>query len=46
MPPEGFVPTISTGDRPQTYALDRSANVTGQGGYINAFTLLKLTIVV
>jgi len=25
MPPVGFEPTISAGDRPQTYALDRAA---------------------
>ena len=30
MPPAGFEPTISAGDRPQTYALDRTANGTGQ----------------
>jgi len=29
MPPVGFEPTISAGDRPQTYALDRAA--TGNG---------------
>ena len=28
MPPVGFEPTISVGERPQTYALDRAA--TGQ----------------
>ena len=25
MPPVGFEPTISAGERPQTYALDRTA---------------------
>ena len=25
MPPVGFEPTVSAGDRPQTYALDRAA---------------------
>ena len=30
MPPVGFEPTISAGERPQTYALDRAA--TGTGG--------------
>jgi len=25
MPPTGFEPTISAGERPQTYALDRTA---------------------
>ena len=29
MPPVGFEPTISTGERPQTYALDRAATGTG-----------------
>ena len=29
MPPVGFEPTISTGERPQTYVLDRAATGTG-----------------
>ena len=29
MPPVGFEPTISAGERPQTYALDRAATRTG-----------------
>ena len=29
MPPVGFEPTVSAGERPQTYALDRAA--TGDG---------------
>ena len=29
MPPVGFEPTISVGERPQTYALDRAATETG-----------------
>jgi len=29
MPPAGFEPTISAGERPQTYALDRVATGTG-----------------
>ena len=29
MPPVGFKPTISMGERPQTYALDRTATGTG-----------------
>ena len=32
MPPVGFEPTISTGERPKTYALDRAA--TGTGTYV------------
>ena len=31
MPPVGFEPTISAGERPQTYALDRAATETGAG---------------
>ena len=30
MPPVGFEPTVSAGERPKTYALDRAANGTGQ----------------
>jgi hypothetical protein len=29
MPPVGFKPTISAGERPQTYAFDRAATGTG-----------------
>jgi hypothetical protein len=29
MPPVGFEPTISAGERPQTYALDRAVTETG-----------------
>ena len=29
MPPAGFEPTISAGERPQTYALDGAATGTG-----------------
>jgi len=31
MPTAGFEPTISAGERPQTYALDRVARATGTG---------------
>ena len=34
MPPVGFEPTISAGERPQTYALDRAAIGTGYAKYI------------
>jgi len=30
MPPVEFEPTISAGERPQTYALDRAATGTGE----------------
>ena len=35
MPPVGFKPTISAGERPQTYALDRAAIGTGIYFYLN-----------
>ena len=53
MPTVGFEPTISAGDRPQTYALDRAAtgtgrlrinmvkNLIGESRYIYAFYYLK-----
>ena len=31
MPRVGFEPTISAGERPKTYALDRAATGTGYG---------------
>ena len=37
MPPVGFEPTISTGERTQTYALDRAA--TGTGKIIKLYAL-------
>ena len=46
MPPVGFEPTISAGERPQTYALDRAA--TGTGFYvinlIHNHTSLKISL--
>ena len=33
MPPVGFEPMISAGERPQTYALDRAATGTGNFNY-------------
>ena len=41
MPPVGFEPTISAGERPLTYALDRAA--TGTGTYITV-TFLNLLL--
>ena len=38
MPPAGFEPTISEGERPYTYALDRAATGTGS---LPAITILK-----
>ena len=34
MPPVGFETTISAGERPQTYALDRAATATGRIKYL------------
>jgi len=39
MPPAVFEPTISAGDRPQTYALDRAATGTG----VHVITSVNLT---
>ena len=36
MPLAGFEPTISAGERPQTYALDRAATATGRKSVITA----------
>ena len=41
MPPVGFEPTISAGERPKTYALDRAATGTG---YLFLFTCSYLLI--
>ena len=35
MPPVGFEPTISAGERPKTYALDRTATRTGNIMHLN-----------
>ena len=34
MPPVGFEPTISAGERPQTYALDRATTGTGTANIV------------
>ena len=39
MPPVGFKPTISAGERPQTYVLDRTATGTGSLYMKDLFTL-------
>ena len=33
MSPVGFEPTLSAGERPQNYALERAATETGNEGY-------------
>ena len=49
MPPVGFEPTMSVGERPQTYALDRSvmgpANVKYKIYFTGEITLLVAKIV-
>ena len=42
MPPVGFEPTISAGERPQTYALDRAA--TGTGNLHELFFLIQTIV--
>jgi hypothetical protein len=47
MPPAGFEPTISAGERPQTFALDRAVTETGKLGnrFLNIdFTKFQLQI--
>ena len=44
MPPVGFEPTISKGERPQTYALDRAA--TGTGIYIYIYIYICVCVCV
>jgi len=39
MPPVGFEPTISSGDWPQTYALDRAATRTGMANGLQSQNL-------
>jgi hypothetical protein len=34
MPPTGFKPMISAGERPQAYPLDRTATGTGKASYV------------
>ena len=43
MPPVGFEPTISAGERPQTYALDRVAIGTGIYTHVDVQILRTVT---
>ena len=43
MSPVGFEPTISAGERPQTYALDRAATGTGNVWSLVSKNVCKLT---
>jgi len=43
MPPVGFELTISAGERPHTYTLDRA--VTGTGGLVNYTAKLMLIMI-
>jgi len=40
MPPVGFEPTISAGERPKTYASDRAATDTGKLDTASYFKIL------
>jgi hypothetical protein len=50
MPPVGFEPTISAGERPKTYALDRAAIGTGTKNglldikYVSPFNLTYINL--
>jgi len=39
MPPVGFEPTISAGEQPKTYALDRAATGSGTLGKLQIFNV-------
>ena len=43
MPHVGFEPTISAGERPQTYALDRAATGTGIDHYLLQGNILEIS---
>ena len=44
MPRVGFEPTISAGDRPKTYALDRAATGTGRPFILCVLNLLLMDL--
>ena len=46
IPPVGFEPTISVGERPQTYALDRAATGTGFGVTYLTYIIADISIVI
>ena len=45
MPPVGFEPTISAGERPQTYALDRAATGTGTKSIVTNIKLHNFVMI-
>ena len=45
MPPVGFEHTISAGERPQTYTLDRAATGTGSDNVYHFYSLIYLLAV-
>jgi len=42
MPPVGFEPTISAGERPQTYALDRASTGNGSKEILSVKNIYRL----
>ena len=45
MPPVGFEPTISAGERPKTYALDRAATGTGTGNTVHTNEISDVCVI-
>ena len=45
MLPVGFEPTISVGERPQTYALDRAATGSGNKSYYQLIIYMVVDII-
>ena len=46
MLPVGFEPTISAGERPQTYALDRTATGTGKMTWVRGIIIIIIIIII
>ena len=46
MPPVGFEPTISAGERPQTYAIDRAATETGNKCCVRLYNYVYILLII
>ena len=46
MPPVGFEPAISAGERPQTYVLDRADTEIGHGNFEKRNNVLESSIII
>ena len=46
MPPVGFEPTFSAGERPQTYALDRAATGSGSSDSSSSSSIIVMILII